>query len=153
MKIITKNRKAHFNYEIDYTIEAGIVLTGDEVKSVRANHISLDEAFATLHDGHITLVNCHIAPYSHAYHKQETSHTSRRTRTLLLKKREILKLIGEISRRGMTLIPLKAYLNARGYVKIEIGIAKHKKAHNKKEAIKERDLQREASREIKQRIN
>lgn len=153
MKIITKNRKAHFNYEIDYTIEAGIVLTGDEVKSIRANHISLDESFATVSNGRINLLNCHIAPYSHAYHKHESSQTSRRTRALLLKKREILKLIGEISRKGMTLVPLKVYLNNRGYVKVEIGIAKHKKAHNKKEAIKERDLQREASREIKHRIS
>ena len=149
MKIITSNKKAYFNYEIKSKFEAGIVLTGDEVKSIRNNNVSLVDAFATIHEGEINLINCYVAPYSHAYSKSDQS---KRTRKLLLKKREINKLIGEVSQKGLTLIPLKIYLNNRGYIKIELGLAKHKKAYDKKKQLKERDLKREASREIKHRI-
>ena len=149
MKIITKNKKAYFNYEIKSTFEAGVVLTGDEVKSIRQNNISLGDAFATVHDGQINLINCYIAPYSHSFSKTEEAKRSRR---LLLKKREINKLIGDISKKGLTLVPLKVYINARGYIKIELGLAKHKKAFDKKKQIRDRDLKREASREIKQQV-
>ena len=149
MKIIATNKKAYFDYQIVDTMEAGIVLNGDEVKSIRANGISINEAFATVHRGEIMLLNCHIAPYSHAYAKQDTS---RQTRKLLLSRREINKLIGTLAKRGLTLLPLKVYFGARGFIKVELGLAKHKKAHDKRDAIKDRDLQREASRETKVRI-
>jgi SsrA-binding protein len=146
MKIITKNKKAHFNYHILETLEAGIVLTGDEIKSIRQGTVSLDESFATIKDGEVFLLNCFIAPYSHAYKKGDTS---RQTRKLLLKKREINKLIGEVSRKGITLIPTIMYFGIRGHVKVEIGLAKHKNDRSKKQEIKERDLEREARKEIR----
>jgi SsrA-binding protein len=146
MKIISINKKYYHNYHVLEVMEAGIVLQGDEVKSVRAGNVSLNESFATIHDGIVTLINCHISPYTHAYSKAEMS---RQTRTLLLHKKEINKLIGAVARKGLTLIPLRMYLNARGYVKIELGLAKHKNAADKKDQIRERDLKREAQRETK----
>jgi SsrA-binding protein len=149
MKIIVTNKKAYFDYEIKETLEAGISLTGDEVKSIRAKQVSLGDAFVTVYRGEMNLINCYIAPYSHSYIKQDTT---RRTRKLLLRRREINKLIGEVSKKGYTLIPTKLYFNKRGYIKLEFGAAKHKKTVDKKKKLKERDIQREASREIKQRI-
>ncbi len=149
MKIITANKRAYHDYEILETIEAGIVLKGDEVKSVRAKNVSLNDAFATLHDGTINLINCHIAAYSHAYSKEDVS---RQTRKLLLHKKEINKLIGSIARKGLTLIPLKMYFNDKGFVKIELGLAKHKKSVDKKQSIKERDIKRETQRATKFRL-
>ncbi|NBV40373.1 SsrA-binding protein SmpB [bacterium] len=146
-KVILKNKKAYFDYEILQTLEAGISLKGDEVKSLREHKGSLNGAFAVHKDGEIFLLNCSIPPYSHAYQKDEDAST--RSRRLLLHKREILKLIGQISTKGITLIPLSVYFNEKGKVKVEIGIAKHKKAHDKKESLKEKDLAREARREIK----
>jgi SsrA-binding protein len=148
MKIITINKKALHDYKIYEKIEAGIVLTGDEVKSLRQGNVSLKESFATIHEGEITLLNAYIAPYSHAYSKEKDS--SRRTRKLLLHKREINKLIGTISKKGLTLIPLKMYFK-KSLVKIEIGLAKHKKAHSKKRELREKDIRRETEREIKYR--
>lgn len=149
MKTITTNKKAFFDYEIIDTIEAGIVLTGNEVKSIRANNISLVDAFATMHNNELNLLNCYIGQYSHAYEKKDTS---RRTRTLLLKRKEINRLIGDLSRKGLTLLPLKVYFNARGYIKIELGLAKHKKAVDKKQSLKERDIKRETERSLKIRL-
>ena len=149
MKLITKNKKAYFDYEISATYEAGIALTGDEVKSLRAGNVNLVDSFATVHKREIVLTNCYIGKYSHAYEKGDTS---RRVRKLLLKKKEINKLIGEVSQKGMTLIPTKVYFNERGFVKVEIGIAKHKKLHTKKNALREKDIKREAEREIKGRF-
>lgn len=149
MKTITTNKKAFFDYEIIDTIEAGIVLTGNEVKSIRANNISLVDAFATMHNNELNLLNCYIGQYSHAYDKKDTS---RRTRTLLLKRKEINRLIGDLSRKGLTLLPLKVYFNARGYIKIELGLAKHKKAVDKKQSLKERDIKRETERSLKIRL-
>jgi len=146
MKLIAKNKKAFFDYEILETIEAGLVLNGDEVKSIRAGNISLVDAFATVHKGEINLINCYIAPYSHAYAKKDES---RRSRKLLLHRKQINKLIGDISRKGLTIVPLKLYLSGRGYVKVELGVAKHKKKAGKKRELRERDIKREAAREIK----
>ena len=146
MKIITVNKKAFHNYEIKEKIEAGIVLTGDEVKSIRKGNISLAESFATVHNGEINLINAHIVPYSHSYSKVNEP---RRTRKLLLHKKEINKLIGNISKKGLTLVPLKMYFTKRGYIKIELGLAKHKKAASKKRELREKDIQREAEREVK----
>lgn len=147
MKIITQNKKAFFDYEILEKIEAGIVLTGDEVKSLRAGHVSLIGAFATIHQGELNLINCNISPYSYAYIKNDA--LSHRTRKLLLHKREIQRIIGDISRKGITVIPLKLYFNNKGKVKVELGIGKHKKAHAKKTEIKERDIARQTRRELK----
>ncbi len=147
MKIITTNKKAFHNYEIKDKIEAGIALTGDEVKSLRQGNVSLVDAFATIHGGEINLINCYIASYSHAYSKTDKT---RRTRKLLLHKREIHKLIGEVSIKGLTLVPLKMYFS-KGFVKVELGLAKHKKAVSKKRELREKDIKRQAEREIKYR--
>ena len=148
MKIIVQNKKALFDYEIDYTIEAGIVLTGDEVKSIRAGKVSLNGAFATVKDNELYLLNGNISLYSFAYDKNEDHAT--RSRKLLLSRKQINKLIGEVSRKGMTILPLKIYLNGKGLVKVEIGIGKHRKLHDKRDLLKERDVERQTRREIKQ---
>jgi SsrA-binding protein len=147
MKLITKNKRAYFDYEILEKYEAGLVLTGDEVKSLRRGEVSLQDAFGNVRDGKIILMNCYIAPYSHAYQKDDK--TSRRNRDLLLHTKEINKIIGSISRKGLTVLPLSLYFNPRGYIKLELGIGKHKKLINKKEQIKERDIARQTEREIR----
>ncbi len=149
MKIITVNKKAFHDYEILYKLEAGIVLSGDEVKSIREGNISLSDSYATIHKGEMTLINCHIASYSHAYAKKEET---RKSRKLLLHKKEIVKLIGEISRKGLTVLPLRVYLSGKGLVKVEIGVAKHKLARGKKKELREKDIKREAQRELKERV-
>ena len=147
MKIIAQNKKAFHEYDILDRIEAGIVLTGDEVKSLRAGHLSLIGTFATIHDRELFLLNAHITPYSHAYTKGEEA--SRRTRKLLVHRRELIRIIGEIARKGVTIIPLKMYFNEKGKVKVELGIGKHKKAHGIKQELKERDIERETRRELR----
>lgn len=147
MKIIAQNKKAFFDYEILDQLEAGIVLTGDEVKSIRQGHVALTGSFATMHNGEIFLINMRISPYSHAYEKKDDD--AERSRKLLLHRKEVMRLIGDISKKGITLIPLKLYINNKGLVKVGLGIAKHKKAESKKQAIKERDIKRETSRELK----
>lgn len=148
MKQIARNKKAFFDYEVLDKIEAGIVLNGDEVKSLRAGQVSLVGAFATVKDGELFLINCNIATYAQAYMKDKEQ--ASRTRKLLLHKRELNKLIGDMSKKGITLVPLQLYFNDRNRVKVEIGICKPKKAAGKKEAIKERDLDRQARQEIKE---
>jgi|JI10StandDraft_1071094.scaffolds.fasta_scaffold1386380_1 SsrA-binding protein len=147
MKIVAQNKKALFDYEILERLEAGIVLTGDEVKSLRAGKASLVGAFATIHDGQLFLLNCNITPYAKAYLTKKEDAT--KSRKLLLNRKEINRLIGDISRKGITIVALKIYFNDRNYAKVELGIAKHKKAANKKESIKERDIKRETSRELR----
>jgi len=150
MNIIAVNKKAFFDYEITETIEAGMVLTGDEVKSLRNKHITLGDSYAVAHQGKITLLNCHIAPYSHAYSKEDMS--SRRSINLLLHKKQINRLLGALSRKGLTLVPLKVYFNDKGWAKIELGLGKHKNAVGKKQALKERDIERETQKELKIRL-
>jgi SsrA-binding protein len=150
MKVIAQNKKAFFDYEILDRIEAGIVLTGDEVKAIRAGHVSLVGSFANIHDGQLFLLNCNITPYSHAANKQEDEHRSR-SRKLLVHKKELHRIVGDISRKGITLIPLKLYINDRALVKVELGLAKHKKNVDKKQSLKERDLRRQTAREMKDR--
>ncbi len=147
MKIIAKNRKAFHDYDILDRWEAGIVLTGDEVKAIRAGHISLVGSYATVHKNELYLLNAQITPYSHAYSKSD-EHT-RRTRKLLLHRRQLNKLIADIARKGITVVPLKVYISGKGKIKIEIGLAKHKKAHGIKQELKERDIKRETQRELK----
>lgn len=150
MKIIATNKKAFHDYEIKDRYEAGIVLIGDEVKSIRAGSISLADSFATFHDNELFLINCHIPTYSHSYSKVERN--SRKSRKLLLRKREINKLIGDVSKKGVTIVPLKMYFNSKGYIKVEIATAKHKNVASKKRELKERDIKRETEREIKGRL-
>lgn len=147
MKIVAQNKKATFDYEILERLEAGIVLTGDEVKSLRAGHASLVGAFATIHDNQLFLINCNIPPFSHAF--QAKKEDAARSRKLLVSRRELNRLIGDISRKGVTIVALKIYFNDRNLAKVELGIAKHKKAASKKESIKERDIKRETSRELR----
>ncbi|MBL4587927.1 SsrA-binding protein SmpB [Candidatus Babeliales bacterium] len=147
MKMICKNKRAFFDYEISDKYEAGMILTGDEVKSIRKGQVSLNDAFGNVRDGKIVLMNCYIAPYSYAYDKSDSY--TRCNRDLLLNKREINKIIGSVSRKGLTLIPLSLYFNKRGYIKLEIGVGKHKKLFNKKQQIKDRDLARQTAREIR----
>ncbi len=147
MKIISQNKKAFFDYEVLERIEAGIVLTGNEVKSVRAGHISLIGAFAHVKDGELFLINASITPYEKAYQKKDEE--ASRTRKLLVHKRELNRLVGDISRKGVTIVALKIYLNERGLIKVELGVCKHKKGFEKKESLRERDIKRETSRELK----
>jgi SsrA-binding protein len=147
MKIITQNKKAFFDYEVYDRIEAGIILNGNEVKSIRAGHISLIGSFAHIKDGELFLVNASITPYAMAYQKKDEE--AARTRKLLVHKRELTRIISDISRKGVTVIPLKVYLNEKGLIKIELGICKHKKMAEKKQTLKERDIKRETSRELK----
>lgn len=148
MKVIAQNKKAYHDYDILEKIEAGIVLTGDEVKSLRAGQVSLVGSFATIRNGELTLVNCRIAPYEKAYQKNEEM--AARTRVLLLHKRQILRLLGEIAQKGVTVVPLLIYFTGKSLVKVELGVAKHKKAPDRKKELKERDIKRETSRAMKE---
>lgn len=148
MKIIAQNKRARFDYDISDTLEAGIVLTGDEVKSIRAGHIALSGTYATISGNEMVLLNCAITPYSKAYQKRDEAFGTR-TRKLLLNRKEINKLIAAIAQKGITVIPLKVYISEKGLVKIELGVGKHKKAAGQKQAIKEKDIKRETQRELK----
>ena len=147
MKVVAQNKKAFHDYDILEKLEAGLVLTGDEVKSLRAGHASLVGSFATVHGGELFLINCNITPYKQAYQKRDDAAT--RSRKLLLHKRELFRLIGDISRKGITIVALRIYFNAKNKAKVELGIAKHKKAANRKLELKERDIKRETARELK----
>ncbi len=147
MKIIAQNKKAYHDYDISEKIEAGIVLTGDEVKSLRAGQVSLVGSFALIRNGEMMLVNCRISPYEKAYQKNEEAAT--RSRKLLLHKRQILKLLGEVAQKNITIVPLSIYFSKKSKIKIELGVAKHKKAPSKKQELKARDIDREAARAMK----
>ncbi len=147
MKVITQNKKAFFDYQVIDSLEAGIVLTGDEVKSLRAGNVNLTGSFATIHNSELFLLNCHITPYEKAYRKDEAD--AKKTRKLLVKRKEIERLVGDISCKGITLVPLKLYFNERGRVKVHIGLCKHRNAQGKKNLLKERDIKRETAQELK----
>ena len=149
MKIVVQNKKAFHDYEILDRFEAGIVLTGDEVKSLRAGKVSLAGSFATIKKSELYLNNCHITPYDKAYMQKEEDAT--RHRKLLIHRKDLNKLMGDISTKGITIVPLKIYFTKRGIAKVELGIAKHKKAAGKKQHLRERDIRRETEREIKGR--
>ncbi len=144
--IITKNKKAFFNYELLETFEAGISLLGSEVKSIREGRISLKESYAEVKNGEVFLLSCHISPYEAA---NRFNHEPGRERKLLLHHREIKRLTGKIKEKGLTLVPTKVLINAKGKVKVEIALAKGKRAYQKKEVIKERDREREMRAELK----
>jgi len=145
VKIITKNRKARFNYFIEETFEAGIVLQGTEVKSIRDGKISLSDSYADFRSGELFLINCHISPYTHSYYD---NHEPLRKRKLLLKKRELRRLEGKVLQRGFTLIPTRVYLK-RGLIKVEIGLAKGKRSYDKRETMKKRDQERDIRASLK----
>jgi len=146
MKIIATNRKARHDYEILETIEAGIVLRGTEVKSLREGRLNMRDSYATIEGGEVILHGLHISPYSHT---SERGLDPRRDRKLLLNKKEINRLSGKVKERGLTLVPLKLYFNDRGIAKIELGLAKGKRAYDKRRVIAERDMKREMDREMK----
>lgn len=146
MRIINKNKKALYNYEILEKFEAGISLLGSEVKSIRAGRISLKESYADIKNGEVFLVNCHISPYEAA---NRLNHQPLRERKLLLHKHEIKRLVGKIKERGYTLIATTVLINDKKKIKIEIALAKGKKVHEKRNIIRERDLEREMQREMK----
>ena len=142
---ITKNRKAYHNYHILEEFEAGIVLTGTEGKAIRENRVNLRDSFARVRAGEVWLENCHIGPYTHG---NLENHEPRRSRKLLLHKREIKKLLGKSTRQGLTLIPLSIYF-ARGKAKLKIAIAKGKKLYDKREAKKRKVVEREIQMQLK----
>ncbi|MBE3556821.1 MAG: SsrA-binding protein SmpB [Firmicutes bacterium] len=146
-KVVAQNRRARHNYFIDETYEAGIELTGSEIKSVRAGRVSLADAFARVKDGEVYLYNLYIAPYAPA---SRFGHDPRRTRKLLLHKREIAKLMGASQEKGYTLIPLEIYLS-HGWAKVRIGLARGKKAYDKRESIAKRDAQRQMQRALREK--
>jgi SsrA-binding protein len=148
VKIVAENRRARFDYEIDTVYEAGIVLTGTEVKALRFGEGSIAESYAEVKDGQVWLINSNVPEFSHG---NRHNHEPKRPRKLLLHEREINKMHGAVMRQGMTLVPLCVYFNARGRAKIELAIAKGRKAHDKREHIKEQDWKREAARLLKDR--
>ena len=144
IKEVAINKKARFDYFIEETVESGISLTGAEVKSAKMSHINIADSFCFIEEGNIMLKNCHITPYEKgSYYNVE----ARRDRQLLLHKKEIARLIGKIREKGYTLVPIRAYFKGR-YLKIELGLCKGKHSYDKKQVIKERDLDRQAQRDI-----
>ena len=141
-KVVATNRKARYNYEILDTFEAGMVLRGSEVKSMRAGSVQLKDSYATIRNGEVWLENTHIAPYSFAEHG---GHDPERPRKLLLHRREIDRLFGRIREEGLTLVPLQVYFT-EGKAKVELGLARGKRPHDKRRAIVERQQKREMSR-------
>ncbi|MBB4114142.1 SsrA-binding protein [Rhizobium sp. BK226] len=145
-KVVAENRKARFNYEIIETYEAGLVLMGTEVKSLREGKANIAESYASDEGGEIWLINSYLPEYLQA---NRFNHEPRRRRKLLLSGREIHRLRSAVNREGMTLIPLKIYFNDRGRAKMELALAKGKKLHDKRESEKERDWNRQKSRLLK----
>ena len=148
VKTVAENRRARFDYAIDTVYEAGIALTGTEVKALRFGEGSIAESYAEVKDGQVWLINSNVPEYSHG---NRLNHEPKRPRKLLLHEREINKMHAAVMRQGMTLVPLSVYFNERGRAKIEIAIAKGRKAHDKREHIKEQDWKREAGRLLRDR--
>jgi SsrA-binding protein len=148
VKVVAENRRARFDYFVEERLEAGIELQGTEVKSLRGGEGSIAESYATVEGDEVFLINSHIPEYSHG---NRMNHEPRRKRKLLLKGREIAKLHGAITRQGLTLVPLSIYFNSTGRAKIELAVARGKKAHDKRDTIKERDWKREQGRIMRAR--
>jgi SsrA-binding protein len=142
-KVVAENRRARFDYFVEDRMEAGIQLTGTEVKSLRQGEGSIAESYATADGEEVWLINSHIPEYSHG---NRLNHQPRRPRKLLLKGREIAKLQGAVTRQGLTLVPLSIYFNGSGRAKVELALARGKKVHDKRETVKERDWKREQQR-------
>ena len=142
-KVVAENRRARFDYAIEDRFEAGIALTGTEVKSLRFGEGSIAESYAEVKDGEVWLVNSNVPEFSHG---NRFNHEPKRPRKLLLNSREIEKLFGAVARQGMTLVPLSIYFNSRGRAKVELALARGRKAHDKREHEKEKDWKREQAR-------
>jgi len=140
--IVATNRRARHQYEILETIEAGLVLRGTEVKSLRASQVNFKDSYATVQNGEAWLRGCHISPYRHG---SDANHDPERSRKLLLHRREITRLVGKVAERGLTLIPLRLYFKG-GRAKVELGLARGKKLHDKRAALREREVRREMDR-------
>ncbi len=147
-KVAAENRKARFNYEVLDTLEAGLVLSGTEVKSLRGGHANIQESYASFEGGEIWLINSYLPEYLQA---NRFNHEPRRRRKLLVSKREMARLSQSIEREGMTLVPLKIYFNERGRAKLLLAVARGKKLHDKRESEKQRDWNREKGRLLKER--
>lgn len=145
-KVVATNRKAFHDYAIEEKLEAGIVLKGTEVKSLREGRVNLRDSYASVNHGEVVLHHCHISPYSHG---NIMNHDPLRPRRLLLHRREISKLLGKTQQKGLTLIPLRIYFSSRGRAKVEIALAKGKKQYDRREAIKAREAGREVERAMK----
>ena len=145
--LIAQNRKARYDYTVVETVEAGMVLTGTEIKSIRAGRINLKDGYAHIRNGEVYLINVHIAPYEQG---NMFNHEPLRTRKLLMKKKQISRLIGETQSGGFTLIPLKVYIK-NGSAKVLIGLAKGKKKYDKRESIKKKDQDREIKRRLSEK--
>jgi len=148
IKVVADNRRARFNYEIGEAFEAGIALTGSEVKSRRAGKATIAESYADARGGEIWLVNSNIPEYQQA---GRFNHAPKRLRKLLLHQRQIDKLAGAVERDGMTIVPIKLYFNERGRAKIEIALGRGKKLHDKRETLKKRSWEREKGRLMRQK--
>ncbi len=147
-KVIASNRKALHDYSIEEKIEAGLILKGTEVKSLREGRVNLREAYATVTEGKAILHNCHIGEYSHG---NIMNHAPLRPRGLLLHKKQIEKLAGKVQQKGLTLVPLRIYFNSRGMAKVELGLARGKKHYDRRETVKKREAGREMERAMKTR--
>lgn len=147
IKVVTENRKARHDYHIEETYEAGMVLTGTEVKSLRAGRANLRDSFAEIRNGEIYLQGSHISPYQHG---NRFNHDPYRARKLLMHRHEINRLIGRVREKGYTLVPLKLYFR-KGYAKVELALARGKRFYDKREAIAERDARRRIDRALKER--
>ena len=147
-KVVATNRKAYHDYFIEEKFEAGIVLRGTEVKSLRDRRVNLQDSYASVKEDEVFLHHCHISPYSHG---NIMNHEPLRTRKLLLHRKEINKLLGKTQQQGLTIIPLRIYFSKRGFAKIELGLAKGKKQHDRRESIKTREAGREVERAMKEK--
>jgi len=147
-KAVVTNRKAYHDYFIEEKFEAGIMLQGTEVKSIREGRVNLQDSYASVKGAEVFLHHCHITPYSHG---NIMNHEPLRTRKLLLHRKEINKLLGKTQQQGLTLIPLRIYFSKRGLAKVELGLAKGKKQHDRRESIKTREAGREVERAMKER--
>jgi SsrA-binding protein len=145
-KTVAVNRKARHDYFIEETVEAGIVLTGSEVKSLRDGRANLKDSYGRVDRGQAVLLNAHISPYDPAH---RANHEPTRTRRLLLHRQEIDRLEGKLNQRGLALVPLRLYFNARGRAKVELGLGRGKKQYDKRQTIKEREARRETARAMR----
>lgn len=146
--MVAQNRRARFDYFIEETMEAGLMLTGSEVKSLRSGKASITESYAASEGGALWLINAHVPEYPGA---KQFGHAPRRHRKLLMRKREIERLSGSLKRDGITLVPLDVYFNERGIAKLTLGLAKGKKQVDKRDTIKARDWQRDKARLMRER--
>ena len=142
---IALNRKARHEFTIEDTFEAGLVLTGTEIKSIRAGHVSLQEAYARIERGEAWLVGAHIAPFAGG---NRFNHEAKRSRKLLLHRDEIDELLGKTKSKGLTIVPLRLFIDGRGHAKLEIGLGRGKQLHDRRRDIAERDARRDLDRQM-----